>query len=117
MNYFNILKGAGKKEMAIWYNNLQKISERTRLGIPATIASDPRNHFSNNPLASQFAGDFSLFPEPLGLAAIGDSVVVKEFADIARQEYLSVGIKVALHPQVDLATEPIGTRRCHSPAR
>jgi len=106
MNYFNILKGAGKKEMAIWYNNLQKISERTRLGIPATIASDPRNHFSNNPLASQFAGDFSLFPEPLGLAAIGDSVVVKEFADIARQEYLSVGIKVALHPQVDLATEP-----------
>jgi beta-glucosidase len=106
MNHFNILTGAGKKEMAIWYNNLQKLSEKNRLGIPATIATDPRNHFSNNPLASAIAGDFSLFPEPLGMAAIGDSVLVKEFADIARQEYLALGIRVALHPQVDLATEP-----------
>lgn len=61
---------------------------------------------SNNPLASSLAGDFSLFPEPLGLAAIGDSLTVGEFANIARQEYTAVGIRVALHPQVDLATEP-----------
>ena len=27
-------------------------------------------------------------------------------ADIARQEYQAVGIRVALHPQIDLATEP-----------
>jgi beta-glucosidase len=106
MNHFNILSGTGKKELAIWNNNLQKLAERTRLGIPVTIATDPRNHFSNNPLASALAGDFSLFPEPLGLAAIGDSITVAEFADIARQEYLAVGIRVALHPQVDLATEP-----------
>jgi len=31
---------------------------------------------------------------------------VAEFAAIARQEYLAVGIRVALHPQIDLATEP-----------
>jgi beta-glucosidase len=30
---------------------------------------------------------------------------VHQFADIARQEYLSLGFRVALHPQVDLATE------------
>jgi beta-glucosidase len=31
---------------------------------------------------------------------------VQQFGDIARQEYLAVGIRVALHPMVDLATEP-----------
>ena len=30
----------------------------------------------------------------------------REFADIARQEYVAVGIRVALHPLADLATEP-----------
>jgi beta-glucosidase len=49
---------------------------------------------------------FSQWPEPIGLGAIGDEAVVREFGDIARQEYLAVGIRVALHPQVDLATEP-----------
>jgi beta-glucosidase-like glycosyl hydrolase len=68
-----------------------------------------RNHFSNNPLASDIADDFSLFPEPLGLAAIGDSMVTYQFADIARQEYTAEGMRIALHPQADLATEP---RRC-----
>lgn len=76
------------------------------MGIPVTISSDPRNSFSNNPLAGLFAGDFSLWPEPLGLAAIGDSAIAYKFADIARQEYSAVGIRVALHPMADLATEP-----------
>ncbi len=106
INHFNILFGTGKKEMAEWNNNIQKLAERTRLGIPVTIGTDPRNHFSDNPLASALAGDFSQFPEPLGLAAIGDSLAVAEFANIARQEYLAAGIRVALHPQIDLATEP-----------
>ncbi len=106
LNHFNILYGTGKREMAIWHNNLQKLAERTRLGIPVTVGTDPRNHFMDNPLASAFAGDFSQFPEPLGLAAIGDSLTMAQFADIARQEYLAAGIRVALHPQVDLATEP-----------
>jgi len=106
INHFNIFTGTDKRGMAIWYNNLQKLAERTRLGIPVTIASDPRNSYSNNPLASAFAGDFSLWPEPIGLAAIGDSLLTWQFADIARQEYLAVGIRVALHPAIDLATEP-----------
>jgi len=106
MNHLNILTGASTKAMAEWYNNLQKLEERSRLGIPVTIESDPRNHFSVNPLASAFSGDMTQYPEPLGLGAIGDSLEVAEFGDIARQEYLALGIRVALHPQVDLATEP-----------
>jgi beta-glucosidase len=106
MNHFNIFMGTEKREMATWYNNLQKLAERTRLGIPVTIASDPRNQYATNPLASAFSGDFSLWPEPTGLAAIGDSQLTARFGDIARQEYLAVGIRVALHPMADLATEP-----------
>ncbi len=106
INHFNIFTGTDKRGMALWYNNLQKLAERTRLGIPVTIASDPRNSFSNNPLASAFAGDFSLWPEPIGLAAIGDSLLTWKHADIARQEYMASGIRVALHPAIDLGTEP-----------
>ena len=110
MNHLNILSGASTKAMAEWYNNLQKLEERSRLGIPVTIASDPRNHFSVNPLASALSGEMTQFPEPLGLAAIGDSLEVLEFGNIARQEYLALGIRVALHPQADLATEPRWSR-------
>ncbi|MBI5563644.1 MAG: glycoside hydrolase family 3 C-terminal domain-containing protein, partial [Chloroflexi bacterium] len=52
------------------------------------------------------ATDFSQWCETLGFAAIGDAELVKQFADMVRQEYLAVGIRVALHPQIDLATEP-----------
>jgi beta-glucosidase len=106
INHFNIFIGTSTREMATWYNNLQKLAERTRLAIPVTIASDPRNQFSSNPLASAFSGDFSVWPEPTGLAAIGDSLLTSRFGDMARQEYTAVGIRVALHPMADLATEP-----------
>lgn len=106
MNNFGIFSTPSTKALATWQNNLQRLAEKTRLGIPVTLVSNPRSHFSSNVLASMFAGDFSLWPEPLGLAAIGDSSLVHDFADIVRQEYVSVGIRVALHPVADLATEP-----------
>lgn len=105
MNHFNLWAIPPAQAVAIWYNNLQKFAEQTRLGIPVTIASDPRNHFSQN-IFSMAANDFSQWCETLGFAAIGDPELVKQFAEIVRQEYLAVGIRVALHPQIDLATEP-----------
>lgn len=106
MSHFNIWQiPANPAIFAKWYNNLQQYAEETRLGIPITIASDPRHHFSNQIFAMRAEG-FSQFCEPLGFAAIGDTALVREFADIVRQEYLAVGIREALHPQVDLATEP-----------
>jgi beta-glucosidase len=106
LNHFNVFAVAEPRQMAEWYNRLQALAEGTRLGIPMTISSDPRHSFSNNPATSIFAGKFSLWPEPLGLAATGDAALVEAFGDIARQEYLAVGIRVALHPMADLATEP-----------
>ncbi|MEV4244327.1 glycoside hydrolase family 3 N-terminal domain-containing protein [Streptosporangium canum] len=106
MNHFNLLGSASAREMAEWSNAVQERAKATRLGIPVTISTDPRNSFSGNPGAAIMAGAFSQWPETTGLAAIGDEALVEKFADIARQEYLAVGIRVALHPQIDLATEP-----------
>lgn len=106
MNHFNLLQTPHTRELATWSNNIQKLAERTRLGIPITISTDPRSHFTMNEFASLLAGDFALWPEPLGLAAIGDSTLVYQFANSARQEYRAVGITQALHPMADLATEP-----------
>ncbi len=106
MNHFNLLQGSDARHMAEWHNRIQKLAERTRLGIPVTISTDPRHAFSHNPLTNLNAGCFSQWPEPTGLAAARDADLVREFADIARQEYLAVGIRVALHPMADLATEP-----------
>ena len=105
MNHFNLWAVPSIPALANWYDSMQHFAEGTRLGIPLTIASDPRNHFSDNIFAMD-AATFSQWCEPLGLAAIGDTSLTRQFADMARQEYLSVGIREALHPQVDLATEP-----------
>ncbi|MCY4673991.1 MAG: glycoside hydrolase family 3 C-terminal domain-containing protein [Bacteroidetes bacterium] len=110
MNHFNIMQSHDPAAMAIWYNSVQNLAERTRLGIPITIASDPRHSFPSSQAAAMFAGDFSVWPEPLGLAATRDTLLVEEFGNIARQEYLAVGIRLALHPMLDLATEPRWSR-------
>ncbi|KJQ52791.1 Periplasmic beta-glucosidase precursor [Microbacterium sp. SA39] len=111
MNHFNLLTGGTPEAMAAWNNNIQRLAAGTRLGIPVTISTDPRNSYSDNPLAGLLAGSFSVWPEALGLAATQDPELVEQFADIARQEYMAVGIRVALHPQVDLATEPRWARQ------
>jgi hypothetical protein len=48
--------------------------------------------------------------EPIGLAATDDPELVESFVDIARQEYLAIGTRVAIHPMADLATEPRWSR-------
>jgi beta-glucosidase len=92
--------------LAAQNNALQEIAERTRLGIPLTISTDPRHHFQYVPGASSETRQFSQWPEPLGFAALGDTGLMRRFGDIARQEYRAVGIHMALSPQADLATEP-----------
>jgi beta-glucosidase len=106
LNNFNTINAYSAGIMATYNNNIQKMAERTRLGIPITIASDPRHATENNPGAAVFTPAFSAWPSSLGLAATRDTALVKEFGNIARQEYTAVGIRLALHPMADLATEP-----------
>ena len=105
MNHFNIWAIPDSQSTALWTNNIQRFAEGTRLGIPLTIASDPRNHFSNYIFDLQPA-DFTQFCSALGLAAIGDEDYVREYIEVVKREYLAVGIRMSLHPQIDLATEP-----------
>ena len=105
ITHFNLFAAPAPDTLAMWYNRMQQYAEKTRLGIPLTIASDPRNQGGAGIFAMS-AKTFSMWPDPLGLAAIGDEKETEKFADISRQEYLAVGIRQGLHPQVDLATEP-----------
>ena len=102
--------GGEPASLAAQNNLLQEIAERTRLGIPITISTDPRHHFQYVIGASVTSGQFSQWPEPLGFAALGDSALVRRFGDVARHEYRAVGIYMALSPQADLATEPRWSR-------
>lgn len=106
LNSFNILTSLDADLMAKYNNTIQKMAERTRLGIPISIATDPRHGTENNPGAALYTPAFSQWPTSLGLAATRDTVLVRQFGDVARQEYRAVGITVALHPMADLATEP-----------
>lgn len=110
MNSFNILAAHDPAILANFNNRVQKIAERTRLGIPITIASDPRHSRAASFGISLDVPSFSTWPTQLGMAATRDTALVKEFGNIARQEYLSVGIRLSLNPMADLATEPRWTR-------
>ena len=107
INHFNLYGNPKPERLAKRLNNLQKIASRSRLGIPVTISSDPIHEVPNGGGVASFSLDgFSKWPSQLGLAASQNPSLVKQFAEIAREEYLAVGIRTALHPMADLATEP-----------
>ncbi|KAF3058148.1 putative beta-glucosidase C [Daldinia childiae] len=107
ITHFNLVGDiTDAKQSAEFYNLVQQRALETRLGIPITLSSDPRHHFTENIGTGFNAGRFSQWPETLGLAALRDVGLVQRFAEIAREEYLAVGLRAALHPQVDLSTEP-----------
>ena len=107
INHFNLYGNPDPVKLAKRINQLQNYAARSRLGIPLTISSDPIHEVERGGgIASFSVQGFSKWPSQLGLAATRDAELVKKFADIARQEYLAVGIRTALHPMADLATDP-----------
>ncbi|KAK5789858.1 hypothetical protein VI817_008981 [Penicillium citrinum] len=107
MSHFNLLGDiTNATETAQFMNRLQERALQTRLGIPITVSTDPRHAFTENAGTGFSAGVFSQWPETIGLAALRDPAMVRKFAEVAREEYMAVGIRTALHPQVDLSTEP-----------
>jgi len=92
---------------AIWNNKVQALCESIGLGIPANNSSDPR-HRSNSDVEYNVgsAGQISMWPGSLGMAATFEPSLVKEFGQIGAKEYRALGISTALSPQIDLATEP-----------
>ncbi len=93
---------------AEWANKLQALCESDGLGIPAIIASNPRNHITKDASIGLSVGTttFSTWPGELGLSATRDLKLIREFADIARQEWAAVGLRKGYMYMADLATEP-----------
>jgi beta-glucosidase len=96
------------RTMATWLNAVQEIAEGRRLGTPVLFVTNPRNHYGAGATfgIAEATNAFSQWPQTLGLAATRDVALVEEFARIAAQEYVSVGIRGAYHPTADVATEP-----------
>lgn len=106
LNHFNVHALDDAHGAARWANNLQVLAQQTPHGIPVTVSSDPRHSFMENSGVSFAASMMSQWPEPLGLAALDDEARVRRFAGVVNSEYRAVGIRAALHPTLDLATEP-----------
>ncbi|MBO0937983.1 glycoside hydrolase family 3 C-terminal domain-containing protein [Fibrella sp. HMF5335] len=108
LRHFILRANVSARTTAEWANKLQALCEADGLGIPAIIASNPRNHITRDASIGLSVGKtvFSTWPGELGLSAMRDLPLVREFADIARQEWAAVGLRKGYMYMADLATEP-----------
>ncbi|MDZ7898655.1 MAG: glycoside hydrolase family 3 N-terminal domain-containing protein [Arcicella sp.] len=108
LRHFILRANTSAKILAEWSNNLQALCETSRLGIPAIIASNPRNHITADASIGLSVGTtvFSKWPGELGLSAMKDLKLTREFAEIAAKEWTSVGIRKGYMYMADLSTEP-----------
>jgi beta-glucosidase len=108
LRHFILRANPPARVIAEWANNLQTLCETSRLGIPAIVASNPRNHVTIDAAIGLSVGTtaFSTWPGELGLAAMRDLKLTREFADIAAKEWTAVGLRKGYMYMADLATEP-----------
>ncbi|MCB0665510.1 MAG: glycoside hydrolase family 3 C-terminal domain-containing protein [Saprospiraceae bacterium] len=108
LRHFILRANTKPSTIAEWANKVQAVAESSRLGIPVLITSNPRNHITidNSPGLSLGETGFSKWPGELGLAAMRDFDLTREFAEMAAREWLAVGIRKGYMYMADLATEP-----------
>lgn len=112
MRHFILRSNEPARVTAEWTNKLQELCESEALGIPCIIASNPRNHITTNAALGSSVGTtvFSVWPGELGLSAMRDLELTREFADIARQEWSAAGLRKGYMYMADLSTEPRWSR-------
>jgi beta-glucosidase len=110
--HFILRSNESARITAEWANKLQELCESEPLGIPAIISSNPRNNITTNASLGTSVGTtvFSSWPGELGLSAMRDLSLTREFADIARQEWAAVGLRKGYMYMADLSTEPRWSR-------
>lgn len=114
IRFFCVGGPASPAEVREVTDRMQQLAVSVGSRLPIVFSTDPRHSFVQNDAASHSAVGLSQWPEPIGFGALGDPDAVREFADIVRSDYLGMGIRMALHPQVDLATEPRWARQAQS---
>lgn len=80
-------------------NQIQALSEESRLGIPTVLSMD-------SVIGASWVNGATILPDQITLAAAGDAEMVKELADIQRQEMKALGVRMSLSPVADIATDP-----------
>ena len=123
VRYFIYRKTPSADVIANINNQLQERTEGTRLGIPAVLISNPRNHITTIANISDIEeaedyyipakegpGQFSIWPDSLGLAATRDLDLIREFAQIAQKEWTATGLRKMYGYNADLATDPLWPR-------
>lgn len=80
-------------------NIIQEYAEGSRLGVPVLVSMDSVHGLS-------YVSGSTVTPHNLALAAIRDEELVTKLAEIAREEHLAVGVRMALSPDADLITDP-----------
>ncbi|MFT4230439.1 MAG: glycoside hydrolase family 3 N-terminal domain-containing protein [Microbacterium sp.] len=106
LSHFVVVNGTGADEIAEWVNTVQQLAAQTRLGIPVTFSTDPRSGYKSSPYTGAAIPVISRWPENIGIGAIGDAALAREYGDIVRQELIAMGIRSYLGPMADLFTEP-----------
>jgi beta-glucosidase len=79
ITHFNFYGKPSPLEIAEKLNKLQQVANRTRLGIPLTISSDPLHEAASGGIAAFSVKGFSGWPSQLGFAAARDVDLVKRF--------------------------------------
>ncbi len=106
ISHLVMVNGADPAEIADWINAVQELAAQTRLGIPVTFSTDPRNGYKSSPYTGTSIEAISRWPEHTGIGAIGDVELAEEYGDIVRRELLAMGIRSYLGPMADVYTEP-----------
>lgn len=89
----------GPEQAAKLTNELQSLSEESRLGIPLVMSMD-------SVIGASWADGTTILPDQITLAATGDEEIVRELAEIQREEMKALGIRMSLSPVADIATDP-----------
>lgn len=100
-------RGVYPEVHAGFINSIQEIAEGSRLGIPFVYSGDPRHGVAGFMGSPQF---MSKWPSFIGMGATRDLELVEAYGRVVAEEYRAVGHSIALHPQIDVATEPRWSR-------
>ena len=80
-------------------NQLQALSEESRLGIPLVMSMD-------SVIGASWVNGATILPDQITLAAAGDVEIVRKLAAIQREEMKALGVRMSLSPVADIATDP-----------
>lgn len=98
-----------------WANAINEKAEDSRLGIPAILASNSRNEYSDAYLdGNPSEGAYAIYPGTLGIAAAvkgdlaqgGDYSLIDDFAKNSREEWKATGIRKGYMYMIDVVTDP-----------